>query len=378
MTTLQTQTFDQLVQTQATAVQGGSSGVLVDFSIGSILRAVIEAASIVGMWLQGLILQLLASTRAATSIGAALDSWMADYGLFRMAATLATGGVTFARFTPTAQAIIPVGTIIQTADGTQQYQVIADTTQTAYSASLGGYVLGAGTASATATVQALTPGIGANVAAGFIATLGQSISGIDTVTNAAAFVNGSAAEMDSAFRARFVGYLASLYRATKAAVSFAVASIQQGMTSVIVENYTIGAVYQPGSFYVVVDDGSGAPPSSVITAAAAAVEAARPLGITYSVFGSTQLVANIAATITTGPGYVHASVAAIVRAAITSYIAALPSSTPLSFGRLMQVIMDASPGVSSYPTPTLTINGATADLVPTGLQAIVPGSVVVS
>jgi hypothetical protein len=46
------------------------------------------------------------------------------------------------------------------------------------------------------------------------------------VANTAAFDNGEAAETDPAFRTRCVAYLASLYKATKAAIGYAVTSLQ--------------------------------------------------------------------------------------------------------------------------------------------------------
>ena len=137
------QDFTTIVRNQVTSIQGAAK-VLVDLTIGSILRAVIEANAAVVIWLQGLILQLLAITRAATSSGADLDSWVGDYGVSRLAAVAATGLVTFSRFTPTAQAVVPIGATIQTGDGLQTFSVTLDTTNGTYNSTLGGYVLGSG------------------------------------------------------------------------------------------------------------------------------------------------------------------------------------------------------------------------------------------
>lgn len=133
-----TQDFVTIVRNQVTAIQGAASS-LVDMTVGSILRAVVEANAAVVLWLQGLILQLLATTRAATSSGADLDSWVADYGVTRLAGVAATGQVTFSRFTATQQAEIPVGSSVQTADGSQVFTVTADTTNPAYSARSGAW-----------------------------------------------------------------------------------------------------------------------------------------------------------------------------------------------------------------------------------------------
>jgi uncharacterized phage protein gp47/JayE len=302
MTVLKTQTFDQVVQAEAAAVQGGVTSGLVDFSVGSILRTFAESVAAIVMWLQGLILQLLTTTRAATSTGSDLDSWIVDYGLTRLGAATSGGSVTFSRFTPTLQAIVPIGSIIQTADGTQQFQVIADAAQSAYVAGTG-YVLPAATASITATVAALAPGAGGNVAIGVLNTLGQTISGVDTVTNTLAFSTGTNAESDAALRLRFVNYLSSLSKATSAAIGNAIASLQLGITYTLTEDYSYGGAYQPGYFYLVIDDGTGSPPTSIVNAVTAAVNAVRGCGIQFNVFAPIVVTANIAVTVTAAAPY---------------------------------------------------------------------------
>ncbi|MDY7525478.1 baseplate J/gp47 family protein [Sphingomonas sp. 10B4] len=373
---LQTKTFAQVVQDQATATQGGSTRYLADFSVGSILRAVIEASAATVMWLQGLILQLLATTRAATAAGADLDSWMADYALTRLGAVAATGVVTFARFTATLNATVPVGALIQTTDGTQTYRVIIDTTNAAYNAVAGGYVLTAGTASTSVPVASASAGSSGNAAVGAINTLGQAISGIDTVSNATAFTNGLDAETDAAFRVRFIAYIASLSKATKGAVGYAITTLQAGLTYTLTENYTYAGVYQPGYFYVVIDDGSGAPSSGLISTVSSAIDAVRPLTSSFGVFAPVVVTAGIAATITTGAGYSHAVVAATLQTALAAYVNALPLGVSLAWSRLFQVAYDASPGVTEVTL--LTVNGAMVDLPATPQQAIIAGSVIVS
>ncbi len=374
MANITTKDFSTIVSDMVTAIQGAAA-VLVDLTIGSILRAVVEANAAVVLWLQGLILQLLAVTRAATSNTTDLDSWVADYGLTRIAAVAATGAVTFARFTPTLQATIPVGTLVQTADGTQQYQVIADATQTAYNAGLGAYVIAAGVTSCSATVQALNAAAATNAAAGVISTLVQAISGVDTVTNPLGFTNGADAETDAALRVRFVNYIASLSKATKAAISYAITSIQSGVNFVLTENLTYAGAAQLDYFYVVVDDGSGSPLGSFITAVSNAIDAVRPIASTFGVYAPVVVTANVAMTITTGSGYVHATVATEVQAAIQAYINALPIGQTLPYTQLAAVAY----GVGGVTNVTgVTLNSGTADLTATQQQVLKAGTVAVS
>ena len=272
---LQVYTFTQIVSNVATAIQASASAAL-NFTAGSVLRAISEAVAGVVLWLQAIVLQVLTLTRAATSVGADLDSWCADFGFDRLSARAATGQVTFSRFTATQQAVVPVGAAVQTADSTQRFFVTTDTSNSAYNAGLGGYVLPANTASVNVPVQAVIAGAAGNVQAGAISVLTSAIPGVDTVTNGAAFLTGLDAESDANFRARFVLYLASLSKATKAAIGSAVLGVQQGLNYTITENQNYNGTANQGYFYVVLDDGTGQASSDLLARVNAAIEEVRP------------------------------------------------------------------------------------------------------
>lgn len=370
-----TQDFTTLVRNQVTAIQGAARG-LVDLTVGSILRAVVEANAAVILWLQGLILQLLATTRAATSSGSDLDSWVADFGLTRLPGVAASGSVAFSRFTATQQAVVPVGATIQTGDGSQQFAVMIDTTNPAYNAGLGGYVLAAGVASISVPVQASSVGAAGNAIIGQINTLTQPIPGVDTVSNAAAFTNGADAETDAALRTRFIAYVASLSKATKAAILYAITSLKQGMVAVLVENQLYGGATQNGYFYAVIDDGTGAPGSTLLSTANNAIDAVRPFTVAFGVFAPVVVTANVGMTITTASGYDHTATALLVKAAVQNYINALSLGQTLTYSRLAQVAYDASPGVTNVTA--VTLNSGTSDLPATSQQVIKAGTVTVA
>ena len=367
-------TFTQLVSNVATAVQASAAAAL-DFAAGSVLRAVAEATAGVALWLQAVVLQVLTLTRAATSAGTDLDSWCADYGFLRLPAAPAAGQVTFSRFTPAQQAVVPVGTGVQTADGTQAFAVTLDLTNAAYNAALGGYVLPAGTASVNVPVQAATPGSGGNVRAGTVAAVTSPVAGVDTVTNAAAFTSGADAEPDGAFRARFVLYLASLSKATKVAVGAAVLGVQQGLSYTITENQDPNGTYDPGIFLVVVDDGTGHASADLINRVSVAVEAVRGLSTRYGVFAPQTVVANVVLVVTSAPGLSHATVVGNVGVAVTNFLTGLTLGTGLPYTQLAAVAY-AVPGVTNVSG--VLLNGGTADLSATPLQRVVPGTVTVS
>jgi uncharacterized phage protein gp47/JayE len=366
-----TKTFTDLLRGQVAAIQGSASA-LQDFRPGSILRAAAEAFAQVALWLQGLILVLLATTRAATSSGADLDSYVGDFGVARLGASSAVGPLTFARFSATAPGLVPVGALAETADGSIQFLVTTDTANAAWNDALGGYVLGIGVGSLDVPATAQTAGAAGNAVAGAINTIVSAIPGIDTVTNGEAFAGGEGAETDAALRRRFVDYLASLQKATRGAVDYAVESVQVGVDHALVENEDYDGTPHPGYFYVVVDDGTGTPDSDFLSAVGHAIEATRPLTSTFGVFAPVLLTADVAMTIHVAAGYVSGTVVAAVQAALSAYINGLGLDGDLAFTRLAQVAYDASPGVSNITA--VTLNSGTSDLIAAAKEVIKAGT----
>jgi uncharacterized phage protein gp47/JayE len=373
--TLNLQNFTTLVQNAAAAVQGASTALL-DLSVGSVLRAVLEASSSVALWLQWLILQVLSMTRAATSTGSDLDSWMADYGLTRLPAIAASGNVTFSRFTPSNAALIPVGAEVSTADSTESFSVIAVTTNPAWNAAQNGYAIAAGVAAVSVPVVALTLGTVGNVQPNTITLLATAIPGIDQVTNPLAFTGGTNAETDAAFRARFVNYINSRSLATPIAIGNAIAGIQQGLTYLLQENTDPAGDTVMGFFTVTINDGSGNPPASLISTVTAAIEAVRPVGSRYAVLPPTPIAAAISLDVTLSPAGSLATVASEITTAITDFVATLAIGATLPISRLAQLAYDADPSVINVTS--LSINGANADLVPPATGVITTASVVVN
>jgi hypothetical protein len=383
---LSLQTFTNLVENSAAAVQGACSQLL-DLTVGSVLRAILEANASVALWIQWLMVQVLALTRAATSTGSDLDSWMADYSSTRLPAVASTGPVTFSRYSPNTTALIvpyfnadgstnTAGVQVKTLDGTQIFGVTIDTTNSLWNASQNGYLVPINTFSATVPVEDLTGGSAGNVQSGTISLIASAIPGIDTVTNASAFTNGEDAESDSAFRARFVLYIAGLSKATPLAVDSAIADVQQGLTYNILENQDPQGDYRPGNFVVVVNDGTGNPSASLLNSVANAVNLVRPLGSTFSVQGPTLTTVNVSLTLTVASGYVKNNLIGPVKTAIQDYIAALGIGDPLPYGKVFQLAFDTSPGITNVTA--LTLNGGTSDITVTGSGAIVAGTIAVN
>ena len=270
---------------------------------------------------------------------------------------------------------IPVGTTVKTSDGTQIFTVYADTTNTAYSSVLGGYNMAAGTSSVTVPVAAQAAGANGNVNAGSISLIASPVSGVDTVTNPAAFTNGSNFETDTALKARFQLFIASLAEGTVAAIKYAVVALQTGMQVAVHENVTTTGSTQAGMVTVYIDDGSGSPPASLVALAATAVNSVRAAGIQTAVYGATPLPANITMTLTTAAGYTHQTVIAQVAAALGAAINARGLEVTLPYTLLSSVAYGVA-GVTNVSG--ILLNSSTVDLIPSFGQTIKVGSLVIS
>jgi hypothetical protein len=370
---LQLQTFNALVAGAAAAVQG-SARQLLDLSVGSTLRAVLEANAAIGLWMQWLVLQVLRMTRAATSSGADLDSWMEDFSLARLPAVAAVGTVTFARFSPGVAALVPVGTAVRTGDGSQTFQVVADAASTAWSPAQNGYSLSAGVATVDVPVVATVAGAGGNVQANAVSLIVAALPGVDTVSNAAPFAAGRDAESDDSLRNRFSFFLDSRARATPVAVGYAIESVQQGLSYTLQENLAPDGSARPGCFVVTVDDGSGAPSAVLLAAVSGAVEAVRPLGASFCVRAPGVVAAQIALQIATATPTPHADAANAVAAAVGAWVDALPIGAMLPWSRVAQVAYAAHPAVTNVTG--VLVNGGAADLSP-GPGGVVKASTLV-
>jgi uncharacterized phage protein gp47/JayE len=374
MASINSQSFTVLVTNMVTAIQANAT-IALNLTVGSVLRAIVEAVAGMGLWLQAQIAYVLTITRAATSNGPDLDSFVNDFGLYRLAAAAAVGALTFSRFSTVGSAVVLPNSSVQSADGTQNFFVTIDTTNPAWNPAAGGYLMIPGVGSVTVPAQAVTPGAAGNVLANTVTVIAQPIQGVDTVNNAAAFLSGLDAESDSALRARFVLFINSLSKAILSAIQFAIASVQQGIQQTLMENYAYNGTYQPGYFYAVIDDGTGSPPTSLLTSVGQAIEAVRGFTIQYGVFSPVVVTANVNMDIDAAPGYTPNTVAANVSVALTNFIENLGLGNTLPYTQLAAIAYSI-PGVVNVTN--VTLNSALADIDADNKHVIKPGTVTVS
>lgn len=389
MPTLPTQSFQTIVSNTVAGMQGRSSK-LINFAIGSTLRAISEGFAGVFLWFQALVLQLLLSIRLSTSTGTDVDTFCADFmpvipgsqtaalpnGSPRLGAEAASGQVTLARFTaspsapfiPAASGVSAAGVItnagpnaagtVRTNDGSQTFVVIADTLYASYSPTLGGYTMPSGVQTLVIPVQAIVPGSAGNVAAGAISRLASSIPGVDTVTNAANFTNGVDQETDAQLKARFAAYILGLSRGDIYGLTSAIMGAEVNVQWTLTEGFNLDGTYHPGYYFVVVDDGSGAPSQAFLQMVSNAVNSVRPLSNQFGVFPPTVIQAIPSLQITTAPGYLHPTVVSQVAAAIATNINGLGLGVSLPYTQIAAWAYGV-PGVTAVSA--VELNGLIGD-----------------
>jgi uncharacterized phage protein gp47/JayE len=372
---LSLKTFSQLIEDMGATLQSSATA-LVDISVGSVIRAIFEANASVALWMQWLILQVLQTTRAATSSGSDLDSWMMDFGLTRLPASPSSGTVIFSRFANSLPAAIPVGSIVKTADGALSFVVTEDERSSIWSPAESRYVLPAGVSAASVPVTCTSGGVAGNVLAGAVSVISASLPGIDRVTNTSPFTNGLDAESDSALRTRFQSYLASRSRATLSAVRNAIANVQQGLDVLIQENVGVDGSAKVGCFIVTIDDGSGYPSSDLLTSVASAIDAVRPIGTDFLVLPPKVMTVSAALTVTLVQAAASSMYAPEIQARVADYLNGLAIGRVASITRVAQNAYLAGQGIENISE--ILLNGSASDITPPVRTVIQAGTVTVT
>lgn len=373
---LNLKSFPQFVQDMGAILQS-SGTTLVDVSVGSVARALIEANAGIGLWMQWLMLQVLQTTRAATSVGVDLDSWMADFGLVRLPAASATGMATFYRFNAGLPASIPPGATVKSSDGSLSFAVVASPSVSIWNSDLGSYILPAGVTSATVPIFCTSVGSQGNVVSGSITMIASSLPGIDQVTNPSPLTGGLDAETDALFRERFVAFLAGLSKATPTAVRSAVANVRQGLRLSLQENTAADGTSSPGHILVTIDDGSGYPGEGLLSAVANAIESVRPVGTSVSVIAPTVIIVNVNISIWLSQSSASfPSALSQVQESVHVYLNTIDIGCSAAVSRIIQRAYVAVPDINNVTN--VLLNGANLDISPRNTSVIKAGTVTVS
>lgn len=378
MATLPTRSFDQIVTTTSTGIQGRASR-LVDFSSGSPLRAIVEGFAGLFLWFQALVLLLLQASRLSTASGVDVDTFTGDFQVYRLRAQAASGIAILSRTTVgNVTVFVPVGSLFQTQGGDQKYKVTANATFTGWSADLNGYTLAANTKSIQVPIQAVSPGAASNVIAGAINQFASPLTGLDIVTNPAALLNGFDSEPDQRLKDRFAAFILGLSRGDYYGTAYAVLSTGVSVQWTLTEDFDYAGNWRPGYYYVVADDGSGAPSGDFMTAITLAVNSVRPLGVQAGCFPPLVTDAVVSMIVTTGPGYDHNTVCGLVAQALEDNINLLGLGNGLDFAILASWAYTVS-GVTRVSSVLLNgLSGDAASIAPNEQVTIKCQSAIVS
>lgn len=372
MTTLNLQTFEELVSQQVAAIQAEGSA-LTDFNPGSLLLALCQSNAGIALWSQAEASFVQATSRLGTSYGNDVITFVTPFGFIPTPAVAASNTVNFTRFTPTNQVLITSEILVSAPQAIppQSFAVFVDTTNPAWDVGLNAYVIPAGNTGALINipVRAIVAGSAGNVSAGLINTIDSVIVGIDSVTNASAFTNGSDGESDPSIKQNFPLYFNGLSKGTNVAVQAVLATFPQITRSNIVELKQFpGGAAQAAYFYVLIDDGTGSPPGQLITDVTTALEDVRALGIQCDVYGPLLLNLTISLTLTTTDAETDAVVQANVTTAIDNYINALGFGGFLPYSKVADICYNADPTITNVTS--VLLNSATSDITATENQVI--------
>src|SRR5574343_76308 len=336
----------------------GTCEQLTDFNPGSVTRALLEASAIEH---EELYLQMYHGIVEAIPV--------AIYGAFdfgQQAAVAAYGYVIFYRETPAASDIVmPSGTRVTTTTGLS-FVTAADAT------------LLTGQYNVSAVARCETAGAIGTVAAGAITVLTSALTGIDAVTNPAAFTTGADAETDEARKNRFREYIATLARGTKAAVEYGAKTAQILTTGVVTEyvsqarciEYDDDPMTPIGAVRVVIYNGASGASGDLVAEAQRIVDGYddgagtyvpgwKAAGIVATVEPAALLLVDVVESLSILGGYDAAAVLADVEAAQRAYVATLGIGLPLIHAELIGAAM-AVPGVYNCIITTPVTDVATS------------------
>lgn len=347
-------TFQNFVDTVKTKI-GLKSSRLTNFSAGSNLLSIIEAVCHFVEYLQLRVNKAINSFSIKDAVDEDLDLRAGDYNVTRKQAKQATGIATFSRTTPapsqfTVYAGSQVATTPDVYGNSLSYKLDNDITFPSGAMSVTGYV--------TCTVA----GFVGNIAVGQISVMTSTISGVDAVSNAAAFTDGADKETDEALRQRIATTINGLKASCEQAIKAAALGVQ-GITVVRVTDNQPA----PGQITVYVSNESGTLTSQQLADVRTAVNNEVAFGILANVLTPDVVyVAMSMDVIYDDEFYTKEEVDNNLRSAIYTFVTRNPETTLKLWD--LQVLIRDIPGVINLKN--LKINGIADDYTDSGFKVI--------
>jgi phage-related baseplate assembly protein len=360
----------------------GMCSVITDFAIGSKIRTKFET---VAVEMERQDYEFEQAVREAIPVAC-----FETFGFDTMLASKASGVVRFTAASAPANDIrISKGTQIATTATTDIPEKIYQLLDDAYLIASNTYI--------DALVVAVVAGTSGNTAASTINVIKNTISGVDTVVNSGAFVNGTDAETADARRIRFQQYIASLDRSTSNSVEYGAKTAQ--VTTTVGETTTVERVAQAkvrepyreagtnilaGNILCYIYNGTGSTSNGLITQTQKVVDGYidtdgtpvvgyKAAGVVCTVKPVSEVAQAINATIVAYSNKSDTEKAAIIAAARTqigTYVKSLNVQDKLIKSKLIDIIM----GIDGVYNCTVT--NPAADVAPTAL--LVAGSVTIA
>ena len=319
-------TVDEIFE-EMLACFGEKTGVELEAGCDLAVRLYAAAAQVYALYVQADWVARQAFPQTAT--GEQLDRHGAQRGLARREASHAQGVLNFSRYLALDfDLVIPAGTLCA-APGEEavEYETLEEG------------VLPAGELTVDIPAQAVLGGSGGNAAAGYISTLVTPVTGIDYVTNEAAFTGGRDPEEDEAYRARVLGAYQRCATTGNAGFYESAALAVPGITTVQVVPRASGV----GTVAVFAWGEGAAPSAAVLEELEAGLQAQREIGVTVTVAAATPLPVNVSANVRPRAGADFAAVKTAVEDALAQWFAGLGVASPVTLADLSRVILGAAP-----------------------------------
>ncbi|MBB6673026.1 baseplate J/gp47 family protein [Cohnella nanjingensis] len=339
----------------------------VDKSEGSFIWDSLSPASFelftASLWAQ----QVLQRAFASTAFGPYLDLRCEEHGVTRRPAVAAIGTVQFSGVAGTA---VPIGTRVATlADPvTSSASIEYETTKTVSIAEDG---------TATVEVKAVEPGARGNVAASAISLMITPMTGISTVSNAAATSGGTDVESDASLLERFLIRVRSPGTSGNKADYILWALEVPGVGGVQILPLWNG----PGTVKVTLLDSAKRSPNAALVAAvqkyiapaAGTGEGKAPIGANVTVAAATEVPINVSVKVTLAVGFSLSEVRDLFVAGTVAYLQGLAfKDTLVRWTRISAILLDIPP-VVDYTD--LVVNGGTVNVEMMPGQVAVIGAV---
>lgn len=352
------------------------------------LGAIFDAAAFGAFAIQSEVGYVAGVVDVDSATGADLDQLVAPYGIFRAGGNAATGLVSLSLASAASVPVtIPFGTVFSRSPDQLQYVLVSDGNE-----GPSGYVFPANTAEIMATVSCTSAGSIGNTLPNTVATivsgLGQSgAPPFQSVTNPAAFTNGSDAESDASVRSRFKIQIAGGLTGTPLASYTAAAAT--GLLVSVGDCLTQTGATLLGWESIFVAPLGGASTPAQLAVAYAAVDAIRSGGMQFAVYAPAQLSVQITAFIRPDGTVPWATLQPAATAALTAYVNSVGMTPIQKPGNIQSNFVKISgaynaltgrdalgnqlvPGIAAVDD--LLLNGGYASIsVPYGTIAIVSG-----